>query len=109
MKQWFRTILPPSSMNKTDSDYCTRLVSAPRPGWMPVLLLAALVFCLASTSLRAQSHPYTGMVVFGDSLSDGGNLNNLISDLVPEQIAQHLTSYDPNYYYNYRFSDGPVW
>ena len=49
------------------------------------------------------------MVVFGDSLSDGGNLNNLLSSLFPEQMAQQATGWDPDYYYQYRFSNGPIW
>lgn len=48
------------------------------------------------------------MVVFGDSLSDGGNLNFLLSSIT-EKTAQYLTGWDPNYYYNYRFSNGPIW
>ncbi len=48
------------------------------------------------------------MVSFGDSLSDGGNLNYLLSSIT-ENTAQHLTGWDPNYYYNYRFSNGPIW
>lgn len=57
---------------------------------------------------RAQAHPFTGMVAFGDSLSDGGNMNYVVSGL-GEKTAQFLTGFDPNYYYNYRFSNGPVW
>lgn len=48
------------------------------------------------------------MVAFGDSLSDGGNLNYLLSSIT-EKTAQYLTGWDPNYYYNYRFSNGPIW
>jgi len=73
-----------------------------------LFLLAALAFCLAP--LRAQTPPYTGMVSFGDSLSDTGNMNYIVSgggEL--EQLGQWLTGFDPNNYYNYRFSNGPVW
>jgi len=70
-------------------------------------------FCLGITTLPllAQNplYPYTGMVAFGDSLSDGGNLNSLLSGLLEENEVQNLTGWDPNYYYNYRFSNGPVW
>jgi len=48
------------------------------------------------------------MVAFGDSLSDGGNMNFLLSSIT-EKTAQYLTGWDPNYYYNYRFSNGPIW
>lgn len=68
-------------------------------------------FCLAipTLPLRAEGYPFNGMVVFGDSLSDGGNLNWLLAEGVSEKTAQWLTGWDPNYYYNYRFSDGPIW
>lgn len=75
----------------------------------PVILLAALAFALAPACLQAQTHPYTGMVAFGDSLSDGGNLNSLLHGLLPENEVQNLTGWDPDYYFNYRFSNGPVW
>lgn len=78
--------------------------------WSPTHLLAALVFCLllSAISLRAQTSPYTGMVSFGDSLSDGGNLIPIVA-LLGEQETQYRTGFDPNYYYDYRFSNGPVW
>jgi phospholipase/lecithinase/hemolysin len=75
------------------------------------LLTTVWASCLlfVSSPLRGQEiHPYTGMVVFGDSLSDVGNLNSVLSS-VSEKTAQYLTGWDPNYYYNYRFSNGPVW
>lgn len=75
---------------------------------LTVPLLAVLAFGFAAP-LRAQSHPYTGMVAFGDSLSDGGNLNSLLAGLLPENEVQYLTGWDPDYYYNFRFSNGPVW
>lgn len=59
--------------------------------------------------LRGQAHPFSGMVAFGDSLSDGGNLNWLLAEGTTEKTAQYLTGWDPNYYYNYRFSNGPIW
>lgn len=70
-----------------------------------ILLLGGIVSALP---LRAQTHPFTGMVAFGDSLSDGGNLIPVVS-LAGEDMANYLTGWDPNYYYNYRFSNGPVW
>ncbi len=48
------------------------------------------------------------MVSFGDSFSDGGNLQFLLSS-ISERTAQYLTGWDPDYYYNYRFSNGPIW
>ncbi len=48
------------------------------------------------------------MVSFGDSLSDGGNLRSLLPS-ISERTAQYLTGWDPAYYYDYRFSNGPIW
>lgn len=48
------------------------------------------------------------MVSFGDSFSDVGNLNSLLPS-VPKRNVQHMTGWDPNYYYNYRFSNGLIW
>ncbi len=82
----------------------------PAPKRPPVCLLLVLGFCLSISAnpLRAQTDPFTGMVAFGDSLSDGGNLNYLLNG-VTEKTANYLTGWDPNYYYNYRFSNGPIW
>ena len=64
-------------------------------------LLGALAFALAGVaSLPAHAGPYTSMYVFGDSLSDTGNLN----------VATGGTQPAPGQpYFNGRFSDGPVW
>jgi len=48
------------------------------------------------------------MVSFGDGFSDVGNLNSLLSSTTA-QTVQHVTGWDPNYYYNYRLSNGPIW
>lgn len=74
----------------------------------PLLSVLGFSFAVAALPVRAQTSPYTGMVAFGDSLSDGGNLNFLLSSIT-EKTAQYLTGWDPNYYYNYRFSNGPIW
>jgi len=48
------------------------------------------------------------MVSFGDDFSDVGSISFLTS-VVGESSAQYLTGFDPNYYYNNRFSNGPIW
>lgn len=75
---------------------------------LPASLLLILVAITAPTAAKSQSLPYTGMVSFGDGFSDVGNFNSLLSS-VTVQTAQHATGWDPNYYYNYRFSNGPIW
>lgn len=59
-------------------------------------LLAALV--LAGTGLAAQAQSFSNLFIFGDSLSDTGNIFALTSGAQP-----------PSPYFNGRFSDGPVW
>jgi phospholipase/lecithinase/hemolysin len=78
--------------------------------WPPVRRLVVFAFSLVVVALplRAQNTSHTGMVSFGDSLSDVGNLNSVLSSIT-ENTAQYLTGWDPNYYYNYRFSNGPIW
>lgn len=64
-------------------------------------LLGALAFALAgAASLPAHAGPYTSMYVFGDSLSDTGNLNVATGGAQPAPGQP---------YFNGRFSDGPVW
>ncbi|MFP4445904.1 MAG: SGNH/GDSL hydrolase family protein [Desulfosudaceae bacterium] len=60
-----------------------------------ILLLLILVFPLAAGTARASDK----VVVFGDSLSDNGNVF----------IQTGLNYPDPEYYYQGRFSNGPVW
>ena len=57
--------------------------------------LALLFLIVLTLSTLALAGPYTGVVVYGDSLSDNGNLFNLIG-------------YPPPPYFNGRFSNGPV-
>lgn len=68
-----------------------------------LLRASCLVFLWAAAPFQA--HSFTGMVSFGDSLSDVGNTVNLLT----ETEAQVLTGYNPNFYFTNRYSDGPVW
>ena len=67
---------------------------------MPAHRLAASALLLASLliSAVANSAPYTSLVIFGDSLSDVGNIASSSFDIYPGK-----------YYYEDRFSNGPVW
>ncbi len=62
---------------------------------LPVLL-AGLTLANAPAPARAQA--YSKLVVFGDSLSDTGNIFNLSGG-----------TYPPPPYYQGRFSNGPIW
>jgi phospholipase/lecithinase/hemolysin len=59
-----------------------------------LILVLAAVFALSGFTLAAS---YNGVVVYGDSLSDNGNLYNFLGKLYP-----------PPPYYHGRFSNGPV-
>ncbi len=67
------------------------------------LRVFCLVFLWAASAFQA--HAYTGMVSFGDSLSDVGNTVNLFT----ETEARVLTGYNPNFYFTNRYSNGPLW
>lgn len=59
-------------------------------------LIAGLV--LAATTAMANALPYSNLYVFGDSLSDVGNVSTLTGGAIPGTP-----------YYSGRFSNGPVW
>ncbi len=71
------------------------------------LRLGILSLCIAGGCfpLPALAQNFTGMVSFGDSLSDIGNTVGLFT----ETEARVLTGYNPNFYFNNRYSNGPVW
>ena len=65
-----------------------------------VLLLSTLPVTLtAFTPTVAHSFSFTGLYVFGDSLSDTGNTFNATNGVLPPEP----------FYTNGRFSNGPVW
>jgi phospholipase/lecithinase/hemolysin len=65
------------------------------------LLSVTVIVAAALASLPAHAGPFTNLFVFGDSLSDTGNLKILSpSDYPPPSSGP---------YYDGRFSDGPVW
>ncbi|MES2089231.1 MAG: SGNH/GDSL hydrolase family protein [Pseudomonadota bacterium] len=65
------------------------------------LFSATALVITALSSLPAQAGLYSGLVVFGDSLSDTGNLQILTGGARPE------LSQGP--YFGGRYSDGPLW
>ncbi|MFN0163956.1 MAG: SGNH/GDSL hydrolase family protein [Burkholderiales bacterium] len=62
-------------------------------------LLGAALLAAGLAAGSAQANPYTGLFIFGDSLSDTGNLSILSGGAFPGGPP-----YAPG-----RFSDGPVW
>ena len=64
-------------------------------------MLAAIV-SMAAMLGAAQAAPYTGVVFFGDSLSDTGNVRSLTAAFAPPPFPDYPGA--PG-----RFSNGPVW
>lgn len=62
------------------------------------LLVAALIGSGSMAADRAAAGPFSNLVVFGDSLSDVGNISQATLGTTPGQ-----------YYWNARFSNGPVY
>ncbi len=72
---------------------------------MKTSFLGALFLIFTWSVSPARAHGYTGMVSFGDSLSDVGNTLGLLS----ENAARALTGYNSNFYFANRFSNGFLW
>lgn len=75
---------------------------------IPLLGILSLLVVWTSPLSQAHAHNYTGMVSFGDSLSDVGNTVSLLS-VFGEEFVRESTGYNSFFYYNQRFSNGPVW
>jgi len=71
-------------------------------------IFGALCLFFVWTALPAQAHPFTGMVSFGDSLSDVGNTVATLS-IFGEQFVRENTGYNANFYFNNRFSNAQLW
>lgn len=63
------------------------------------LKLGAVAALALGLSLPAAAGPINGLVVFGDSLADSGNVSLATGGAIP----------DPAFYFNGRFSNGPVY
>jgi phospholipase/lecithinase/hemolysin len=63
------------------------------------LKVVLMGFVLCMTAVSAMATPLKGFVVFGDSLSDNGNLY---------EYMKHQLPISPPYYHG-RFTNGPVW
>jgi phospholipase/lecithinase/hemolysin len=63
-----------------------------------ILILITILSIVVMGPGQIEAAMFSDMVVFGDSLSDVGNINTL-----------SLSLYPPAPYYNGRFSNGPLW
>ncbi|MCC6680688.1 MAG: hypothetical protein IT445_07280 [Phycisphaeraceae bacterium] len=78
----------------------------------PRLLLAMAL--LVSVAFSARGQAFSRMVIFGDSLSDTGNIYTITDNWFYGSLGGLLfpdmpLPYPPSPYYNKRFSNGPVW
>jgi len=69
--------------------------------------IAALVVCVQVTGAAAQS--FDNIIVFGDSLSDDGNIYALTGNTFPPSTIQIAPGVFVPGYFDGRFSNGPVW
>jgi outer membrane lipase/esterase len=108
-------------MDRQDEAYnlSSRWSTDMEPGMKPHhrhLLPAVLACLLGMASIPATAAPFTGLVVFGDSLSDAGN-NALVFDntiAAPGATRTALPIPSPAFvptfpYPSARYSNGPVW
>ena len=70
-----------------------------------VFALCASFSLFVLAPLSAQAISFTELTVFGDSLSDTGNVLSLTGDVLPPGPGSPV----PGPYFNGRFSNGPVW
>ncbi len=77
---------------------------------MKKAILGALCAIISSAVFpgQASAQAYTGMVSFGDSLSDVGNTVSTLS-VFGEPFVRSQTGYNASFFFNGRFSNGPVW
>lgn len=66
----------------------------------PIRAFVVGLALLLMTAMPAAAGPFSSLVVFGDSLSDVGNIDN---------VTPFFFKYPGRYYYQGRFSNGPVW
>lgn len=78
------------------------------------LLLSWVAVVVSFGGAAASGQPFSNMVIFGDSLSDTGNIytaseNPLIAAVIASQRPEQPLPYPPEPYFDKRFSNGPVW
>lgn len=67
---------------------------------IPQLLRNLVLPALAAASMAAHAGPFSGIFIFGDSLSDTGNVSILTGGAAPDPTQPYAPG---------RFSDGPLW
>jgi len=72
-------------------------------------LLAGTALCLSLSTHAVSAQEFSNLVIFGDSLSDTGN----IAKIVPASVLATIPTGTPGVpippYYDFRFSNGPIY
>jgi len=71
-------------------------------------LLAGTALCLSLSGHAASAQQFSNLVIFGDSLSDTGNIAKIVPPAILATIPPGNGVPVPPYY-NFRFSDGPIY
>lgn len=80
----------------------------PGGSWLPKFRLFLAAGLLALPLYAKAQGGFSGMVSFGDSLSDLGNTVAALS-VFGEPFVREQTGYNAAFYFNDRFSNGPLW
>lgn len=71
--------------------------------------LAGTALCLSLAAHAASAQQFSNLVIFGDSLSDTGNIAKIVPAAVLATIPPGTPGVPVPPYYNFRFSDGPIY
>ena len=71
--------------------------------------LAGTALCLSLAAHAASAQEFSSLVIFGDSLSDTGNIAKLVPSSLLTTIPSGTSGVPVPPYYNYRFSNGPIY
>jgi outer membrane lipase/esterase len=71
--------------------------------------LAGTALCLSLSAHIVSAQEFSNLVVFGDSLSDTGNIAKIVPASVLATIPPGTSGVPVPPYYNFRFSNGPIY
>ncbi|HMA48251.1 MAG TPA: SGNH/GDSL hydrolase family protein, partial [Magnetospirillaceae bacterium] len=71
--------------------------------------LAGTAMCLSLAAHAASAQQFSSLVIFGDSLSDTGNIAKIVPAAVLASLPPGTSGVPAPPYYNFRFSNGPIY
>jgi outer membrane lipase/esterase len=71
--------------------------------------LAGTAMCLCLAAHAASAQEFSSLVIFGDSLSDTGNIAKIVPAAVLASLPPGTSGVPAPPYYNFRFSNGPIY